>query len=271
MLNIRSAVHEFTDLENTTFQPADYSKLKFGCDATAKKFGKELAIDTFNKHKDLLLSKKIAVIPSAYNYVPNAASVMTKYFIEVLNHLVVSAGGQHVDYSLIHRKVSYINDYGFLTKERREELIANDKFHFDKGAHLGKLLIFTDDVRITGTHERKIAGMFTEDGITNDSMFLYYANYTGDVPEIEAKINFAAVKDVQDYIDLTKTPNHHVIVRPIKYILSRKEVEVDYLLKHLSIDTLIKVYNGALAEGYYEVPAYTYALSKLRVLVNNYL
>lgn len=271
MLSTRCAVHDFNSLENTSFSPYEYSMLKFGCNKTARKFGRELANSVFEKHKDLLITRKVAVVPSAYNYVPNAAAIMTKYFIELLNNLLVSNGGQHVDYSLIHRKVSYINDYGFLPKERREELIANDKFHFDKGAHLGKLLIFTDDVRITGTHERKIAGMFAQGNFINDHIFAYYANYTGETPEVEAQINFAGIRNVIEYNHLAWSGDHNVIVRPIKYTLSRKPEEVDYLIYNLPLDCLIKTYNGAIAEGYYEVPSYTESLQKLRNKVAKYL
>lgn len=264
MTETRSAVHEFADLETSKFSPAAYSRLKFGCDNTAKIFGRELAQDTFQKHSDVLLANSIVVIPSPYNHVHNAATVMTGHFIDRLNHLLVNANGSHVEYSVIHRKVSYINDYGFLSKEKRKGLINNDKFFLNKDFYAGKLLIFVDDVRITGTHEEKLQEILDDEGLENDRMFLYYADYSGDNPEVEAQINFAGIKSVDDYLALSKTPNHHVIVRPIKYILSRTEKEMKTLLDNLPLDTLIKVYNGALGEGYYKIPAYQLAFKALK-------
>lgn len=269
MKEIKSSVHEFYDLQSTKFLPSDYSKLKFGCDVTAKKFGRELADDVFLKHSDVLLSNSVVVIPSPYNHVKNAATVMTGHFIDRLNHLLVNANGSHVEYSIIHRKVSYINDYGFLSKDKRKGLINNDKFYLNRDFYEDKLLIFVDDVRITGTHEEKLQEILDEQGFTNDRMFLYYADYWGSFPEVEAQINFAGIKSPADYLALAQTPNHHVIVRPIKYILSRNEKDCAFLLEKLPLDTLAEIYHGALGEGYYKIPAYQVAFKALSDKVCN--
>ncbi len=256
MINIRSAVHQFEDLDTTKFIPAEYSKLKFGSNSIARKYGTELAKDVFTKHADVLLANRLVVIPSPYNHVRNAATIMTHHFVNEINHLLVSANGSHVEYSVIHRKVSYINDYGFLTKEKRKGLINNDSFYLNEEFYRDKLLIFVDDVRITGTHEEKLMDILGEKGFDNDRMFLYYADYSGDSPEIESKINFAGMNSVEDYIKLAEEPDHNIIVRPIKYLLSLPTEDLLDVIGCIPIEKVREIYYGALGEGYYKIPNY---------------
>lgn len=252
----RFAANEFSSLEGLKFSPEEYSRLKFGSDLVAKKFGFELASAFFQNYSDILLSNKFVVIPSPYNYVKNAATMMTEHFLNKLNELVVNANGSHLEYSIIHRKVSYINDYGFLSKEKRRGLINQDSFYLNREFVEGKILIFIDDVRITGTHEDKLIDVLRTSQVRNKAFFLYYGSYTGNNPEIEAALNFSAVKDVTQYVKLALEPNHHIIVRPIKYLLSLRETDLRWALSHLGKDFTEKLYYACLNEGYYRIPAY---------------
>lgn len=251
-------VHSFASMADLPFSPVDYSHLKFGSDCVAKTFGYELAETFFKEHSEILLSTRCVVIPSPYNYVENAASVMTKHFINRLNHLLANANGNNVEWSLIHRKVSYTNDYGFLSKEKRRALIDNDEFYLNEEFVEGKTLIFIDDVCITGTHEDKLVDILDKNNLKNRTFFLYYAKYAkGAVgADIESQINFAGIQTLEDFVALTKLDNHHMIVRPIKYLLSRPKDELVAHLHLFNSDFLEKVYYGALAEGYHKIPTY---------------
>lgn len=252
----RFAVHEFRSADTASFSPVEYSRLKFGCDKAAKKFGYELATTFFNAHSDSLLANDCVVISSPYNFIPNAATVMTQHFINKMNELLVTASGKGLEYTIIHRKVSYINDYGFLSKEKRRGLIDNDEFHLNRDFIKGKLLIFIDDVRITGTHENKLKEIMERDGVENQAFFIYYASYQGNVPSVEASLNFAAVSCIDDYLEMTKEEDHHVIIRPIKYILGQTKAVLKQIVPQFTNAFLDKVYYGCLAEGYYKIPNY---------------
>jgi predicted amidophosphoribosyltransferase len=252
----RFYVHSFFDLEDPSFSAVEYSKLKFGNDAAAKKLGHELAVGFFHTHIDKLLANQCVVIPSPYNVIKNAATVMTDHFCNKLNEMLVQANGTHVDCSIIHRKVSYTNDYGFLSKDKRKSLIDNDSFYLNRDFTEGKTLIFIDDVRITGTHEDKLVEILKRDGIDNDVFFLYYANYYGNSPDVEAKLNFAAVRDIYDYLELAKEPHHHTIIRPMKYILSQTPSTVKAILPVMETRAVQDLYWGCLGEGYYKIPSY---------------
>lgn len=252
----RFSAHQFSDWMSAKFNPRMYSMLKFGSDEAARVFGHELATEFFAAHSDALLANRVVVIASPYNHIKNAATVMSMHFIDKLNELLVFAQGEHVEYTVVHRKVSYTADYGFLSKAKRRGLIDNDSFYLNRDFIQGKLLLFIDDIRITGTHEDKLREILTRDGIENDAMFLYYAEYHGNSPEIEAELNFAHIKTLDDYIALSKEPNHHVIIRPIKYILGQTAAVLKQLLPTLDRAHLNAIYHGCLAEGYYKIPAY---------------
>lgn len=254
----QSFVHSFAGMDGLPFDPVDYSHLKFGSDRVAKKFGYELADTFFKDHSEILLSRPTVVFPSPYNHVENAASVMTRHMINRLNHNLVNANGNNVESSLIHRKVSYTNDYGFLPKEKRRALIDNDEFYINKDFIKGKTLVFVDDVCITGTHEDKLVEILNEHSLNNRTFFLYYAKYAkGAVgADIEAQINFAGIRHLRDFAELTKETGHNMIVRPIKYLLSRLPHELAECLEMFDAEFLTKVYFGAIGEGYHKIPNY---------------
>ena len=250
------AAHHFNSLEDTDFSPEEYSRLKFGCDASAKKFGYELADKLFQQHSADLITKRAVVIPSPYNHVKNAATILTGHFLNRLNHHIVCANGEHLDYSVIHRKVSYIKDYGYLPADQRKKLIDNDDFFFNPDFYRGKTLIFVDDVFITGTHENKLVELLEKHRINNPCIFAYYGKYHGGKADIEAEINFASIRSLQNFADLCSETKHHMIVRPIKYVLSASPDDVRSFIARLSVQQLQELYFGCLGEGYYKIPIY---------------
>jgi hypothetical protein len=252
----RFFAHRFVDLETAPFDIKEYSHLKFGCVHAAEKMGRELAIGFFNEHSAALIANRCLVIPSPYNYVANAATLMTKYFVAKLNELLVNAQGAHVDYSIIHRKVSYVNDYGFLQKEQRRALIDNDDFFFNDAFVKDKLLIFVDDVCITGTHEDKLIEILERHNLPNDAFFLYFAKYSGAKAEIEAEINFAGMCGLVDLVRIINIPQNQVIVRTIKYVLALSENDLETFLDNCSTAKIRELLAGAYGEGYYTIPKY---------------
>lgn len=248
------AVHEFYDIDHSPFSVSDYSKLKFGSDKVAKKFGYDLADSFAEKHLPMIIGRTLLIIPSPYNYIKNAATIMTEHFIDRLNHISVTNSGHQVESSIIHRRCSYFNDYGFLSKEDRTELLNGDDFYINEEFLKDKVLIFVDDVIITGTHEDKIKEILKRKNIQNDSVFLYYAQYLGSNPEIESELNFASIKSLDEYALLSHEEDHHTIIRPLKYILKQNKEALKKFLDNITRHHLERIYYGCLAEGYYKLP-----------------
>ena len=263
------AVHHFRNFEDVQFDPADYSRLKFGSDQVARKFGYELADVAFSQYGDVFMANKCVVIPSPYNYVKNAASVMSAHFVDRLNHHLVHANGEQVEWSVIHRKVTYTQDYGFLPADQRQRLIDNDQFHFNSGFIKGKTLLFIDDVFITGTHENKLKNIMDVAEMSNRCFFLYYGKaLPGIAPETEAALNFSAVKSPMDYIRLMREPGHHTIVRPIKYLLGLETEVLKSIIEQMEYGRLMELYHGCLGEGYFKMPNFHDNFQLISQLVN---
>jgi hypothetical protein len=273
---ITFAAHDFTveDFEEKRmpFDPAHYSYLKFGCDRTAKLFGWTLADRFFAAHRDLLLSNRCVLLPSAYNYVPNAAMVMTEHLIARLNHLVVEAGGHSVEFSLIRRKLTFTIDYGFLSKEERVALLTQDQMFMNESYLRGKTLIFVDDIRITGTNELCMKSLIEANPSLSDSqvVYLYFAQLIGEIkPSIEAALNLSSINTLPDYIKLSETPKHHVIARPIKFAMSRPGPEFRAFIALANPEKLLEIYYGCIGEGYYHADGFKENFAALRAFLHN--
>lgn len=251
------AAHTFTSLEDLPFERSLYSCMKFGCDESAKQMGYDLANQFFIAHIEAVMTGQLMIICSPYFYIPNAASVMTRHFMDRLNHISSQAGGNTASISVARRRISYVRDYGFLSEEMRRAQSAGDQIYFNKEFIDGKTLVFVDDVKITGTHEDKIVSSMRDSHLNNDVFFLYFAKYMGDRPTIEAELNFGAINNIDDYIALANQPNHRVIVRPIKYLLGQKEDVFKASLPKIPTNILLDIYGGALGEGYATVPDYS--------------
>ena len=58
-------VHEFSCLDTASFNPLDYSRLKFGSDLVARQFGTAMADAFYKQHRRMLITDRCVVIPSA--------------------------------------------------------------------------------------------------------------------------------------------------------------------------------------------------------------
>lgn len=259
-MQTRHFAHTFGSLADAKFSVADYSRLKFGSNQAAKRMARILAESFFEQHWGRLLHEQFVVIPSPYNYVKNAATVLSEHFVDHLNYLIMAAGGQYssaVEWDIVHRKVSYINDYGFLSKEDRKALIDGDTFSFNKEFWGNKNLIFIDDVNITGTHEDKIVEILKAEEVKNDTFFLYFAKYTGNEASTEASLNFSDINSVSAFVQMIKDePDAKCLVRPIKYLMSQNEVTFKVALSQLPLSYVEQLYFGCLAEGYNKITKY---------------
>jgi hypothetical protein len=168
-------VHDFKCLDSALFCPSDYSALKFGSDIIAEKFGQEMAFKFYSEHRDLLIADRCVIVPSAFNVVEIAATILARHFMNGLNDLLTREGHRMVEWTTMHRTMSYIADYSFLAKDERQKLLEADKLYINRDFIADKVLLFVDDVTITGTHEDKIVRFMADLGLINPMIFCYYA------------------------------------------------------------------------------------------------
>ncbi len=268
----RFSLYKFNDRKDIKFDIKDYSKLKYGSNSVGTKFGADLAKAFFAEHYDILASKQLVVTESAYQYMHNAASMITDSFIHTLNDLIVELNGNFIHRIKINRIVPYIQDYGKVSLQQRVNLLKQDKFTFDYEYCKDKFIIFIDDIFITGTHQAKIEEMMDTYKLDkSNAMCVYYAELLNpyEDPSIESYLNNAFINTLTDLTDLIKIENKYkVIVRTAKMLLSYDNTtEVKLFLSNTNKDILTKIYHGCLGEGYYKNPAYSKNFSLLREII----
>ena len=265
----RFSLHQFEDRATIKFDPNAYSRLKYGSGEAGKQFGEELALAFYEKYYDVIATKQLVVSESAYQYMRNAASMITDAFCNKLNSLICELNGNFIQRIKINRLVPYIQDYGKVSLKQRVKLLKKDTFTFDYDYAKDKFLIFIDDIFITGTHQKKIEEMVENYGIdTNECMCVYYAELLNpyEDPSIESYLNNYQIKTLTDlYRLITEDKDYRIIVRTAKMFLSYEDTkDVVALLETVDKDILTELYYNCLSEGYYKNPAYSKNFSKLR-------
>ena len=103
-----------------------------------------------------LINIEIIILPSPYLSIPTASNFLCYYFKKELNSFLFKNSKKASIESKIYRNQTYVTDYGNLDFEERVKLISNDTYYIDRNFIEGKLCIFVDDIKITGSHEHTV-------------------------------------------------------------------------------------------------------------------
>lgn len=272
MIPYTYSLHKIDNSSNFDFHPDDYSKFKFGDDLVARAFGEALA-DGFIKDTlvDNPITDQIVVISSPYCFIPTATFAMKNYFVYQLNHWLAENGMPVAQEAKVHRTITYKEDYGELSAEDRMKLIGNDSFHIDKDFLSGKILLFLDDIKITGSHERMILKMVKDYSLKNEIHMLYFAELVNrDIhPNIENHLNYHCVKSIFDLEGIIKSGNFCFNTRIVKYILNCDFNSFSIFLERQSNDFIRNLYNLALGNSYHTIESYSKNLNFIKNYLNN--
>lgn len=250
------SAYTFQCMDDVGFDPKEYSRLKFGSQIVADKFGKDLAIKFFNANRLVLETDDVVVIPSAYNIVEIAAYMLARSFMSHLNIILVKNNMRVVKWTTMHRTITYFSDYACMTSDERKAMLNGDTFYINKDFIKGKTLLFVDDCVITGTHEEKIEEFIKKESVDNKYMFVYYVKYVGNSPEIESALNTSGVNDADSYIALINEPGHKIIVRTCKFLLNGSRGTLLNVLGRCSDTFMTDLYIACTQEEYHSVPRY---------------
>ncbi|MDU1904721.1 MAG: phosphoribosyltransferase family protein [Dysgonomonas sp.] len=252
------------------FSPDDYSKFKHGALNIARKFGYALADRFIEKcFSKTYKGQQLVVVPSAYSYIPTASFYMKIFFVRRLNQYLYENGYPITQETKINRSVTYREDYGEMSAQDRYRLISGDKFHIDKAFVEGKQLLFLDDVKITGTHERIIIKMLNEFGIDNSSYMLYFAELVNpDIsPTFENFINNHFVRSIDNVDEIIKNDEFVFNTRVVKYILNREGEIFDRFIAKQTPKFCEDLYYLAIGNEYFQFESYIENLNKLSKIV----
>ena len=261
------ALHKISSTEEFGFDPDDYSRFKFGDDLVAKDFGEQLADGFISDYLEQnFVEQQMVVISSPYSFIPTATFAMKNYFMHQLNRWLVENGGLVVQEAKVHRTITYKEDYGELSAEDRLKLIGNDSFHIDKMFLKGKTLVFLDDIRITGGHERMIKKMIDEYELDNPVYMLYFAELINHNihPSVENYLNYFSVQTIFDLDDIINGGNFCINTRIVKYILNYEHESFCVFLQNKSEAFINELYDMALGNSYHNMDSYQLNLNYIK-------
>ena len=273
-MNTTYSLHHIDNATEFGFCPDSYSRFKFGDECVSNDFGVALA-DGFIRQRlaKQPITQQIVVISSPYSFIPTATFAMKTAFVHRLNRWLARHGYPVVQETKVHRTITYKEDYGELDAAQRLSLIGNDSFHIDKDFLTGKTLIFLDDIKITGSHERMIMKMVNEYGLHNDVYMLYFAELVNKSihPNIENYLNYHQVKTIFDLEPIIKSGSFCINTRIVKYILNYNFDCFSIFIQNQSTDFVNLLYDMALGNGYHTIDAYAKNLNFIteNLFINN--
>lgn len=261
------SLYKITNNQSFGFSPQDYSRFKFGDDAAAQKFGTALANDFIKQHlEQYKIPAQMVVISSPYSFIPTATFALKNHFVFFLNRWLADNGLPIVQEAKVHRTITYKEDYGELDAEQRMKLIGNDTFHIDKAFLKEKTLLFLDDIKITGSHEKMINKMITEYELSNEMYLLYFAELENKSipPNFENFLNYYSVKSIFDLSPIIGESNFQINTRIVKYILNSKHEEFVIFIESQASDFIQLLYNMALGNSYHTIEQYAKNLQYIK-------
>lgn len=248
--------HKITDKKRMSFSKKEYSWFKYGSKTVARQFGYELA-NSFLKSKlfiDIVLGhreKKIVVASSPYEFIPTATFAMKDYFIQMFNEKLVELDMQPVEEVKIHRKCSYVTDYGSMSEEERKSRITGDGFHIDKEFVKDKLVIFLDDIKITGAHESRIKTLITDYSLECEYMFMYFAESLLSDPQVEDFLNLYSIDSLIDINTIIRNQEFMFNTRVTKFILKAPTDEFLNFISYQSDSFKENLFRNAIGNSYH--------------------
>ena len=258
------ATYNISDENNFGFSAKEYSKFKFGSSKVGQLFGDELFEKLINlKESELSSYNKIYVFTSPYDFIPTATNTIFESFFDKLSKHLTSRC--IVEKRKIHRNTTYTNDYGALSKDQRMKLISNDSFKLKNDFEGNELLIFLDDIKITGSHEFVVKKTLKENRIKNDVFFIYHAildNKNID-PTFENYLNYSYVKGVNEILKIYNESDFVLNTRFTKYILQLSENDINYFLSCMKTEGLEAIILASKGNNYDKIPEYTRNLKKI--------
>ena len=264
------ATHYISEENNFGFSAKEYSKFKFGSSKIGQLYGDELFEKLINqKNREISSYKKIYVFTSPYDFIPTATNTMFEsFFNKLFKHLTSKCV---VEKRKIHRNTTYTNDYGSLSKDQRMKLISNDSFNLKNDFEGNELLIFLDDIKITGSHEFVVKKTLKKNRITNDVFFMYHAilNNKNIDPIFENYLNYSYVKGVNEILKIYNKSDFVLNTRFTKYILQLSDDDINYFLSCIDTDGIEAIIIASKGNKYNNIPEYYNNLKNIIKLQNN--
>jgi len=271
-MNLSYSLHKITNSSNCPFSETEYSMFKFGDSDMAQKFAGELFEGFIEQYKDLILSHdEIVILPSPYHSIPTASNYLSLYFKTKINAFLFQHNRKALSESKIYRNQTYTTDYGSLDYSERIKLIENDTYYIDRNYINGKLCLFLDDVKITGSHEHIVKKILKQYDVQGNFVFMYYAELINkDIhPNIENYYNYFFVKDIQSLSTVINAASFVFNTRTVKYILKLETEGLTALMQMIAPKKIVQLFDLAVSNNYHIIGDYKKNIDHINQHITN--
>ncbi|MES2772840.1 MAG: phosphoribosyltransferase family protein [Bacteroidota bacterium] len=265
------SLHKIYANNEIPFSEGSYSRFKFGDGLAAGNFGHALGTAFVQQyHYQLLCHSKIVVLASPFSGIPTASFYMKNAFVRQLNRYLAFSQKAVVEEAKIYRNTTYRIDYGNLSAEERIQLIGNDSFYTDQHFLKDKFLIFIDDIRITGSHQKVIELMMQQQGMNNPHCFVYFAELANAAihPNIENYLNYFEVKSLGDLRSFIFSNHFYFNTRVVKFLLSAEPTALSELMEQGPVSFAEDLADWAISNSYHTIPEYEHNFNLLLTIIN---
>jgi hypoxanthine phosphoribosyltransferase len=258
------------------FIPKEYSRFKYGCNKTTAMYGELLAKQFIDYYGDIFKTEEdvsnIVIASSAYKYIPTASSYIMQFFLRHVNRWLAEKNLPGINTLKVYRAKLFQGDYGKMNEADRVKIFNDSQLYVDMNYVKGKRVIVIDDIRITGSHERKLASLM--DGFAAEFYFLYIAILKEETakaaPQIEDEINHCYVNSIEDVFHFIAKDRFFINARICKFILEEKDsLHLEKLLERLPQDRLEDIYDACIGDGYCHMDKYRKNFELIEYTVNN--
>lgn len=258
----RYALHYIDDPTNLSFDRYAYSRYKYGDTNQARIFGEELSQGFLKKHGDFLLSSSqpFLALSSPRASIPPAAYFIFQTFLEQINRFCQIHHRPLIAEHTIQRLGTIAEDYSTLSEHERFDHLIHERYSIDSQPVKKKILLFLDDIRITGMHERNIIRLLDNSGISNRRIFIYYAQLINEhIPSsFEYQLNRCAIENLSQLLMIINNPlaTFQINTRILKEILRSNTSELNEFLQTIPVELLSQIYHACLACEYQTMDAF---------------
>ncbi|RDW91755.1 hypothetical protein BP5796_01149 [Coleophoma crateriformis] len=217
--------------------------------------------------------QQIIVCSSPYVFIPTAAHYLAKYFLSHLNRWLAARNLPTAQETRVHRTLTYQIDYSKLDTKDRLQLLKQDHLHINRNFLEDKMVLFIDDMRITGAHEKMLERMIEENNVTSQTYFIYFAGLTNSSisPCVENNLNFTAVQSIFDLEKIIKRAQFSINDRFVKYVLGYHHIDFHLFLQAQQPTFVTLLLDMALGNGYHHVDLYSRNLETIYRHLSNEL
>lgn len=245
---------EVHDENGADFDPAAYSRMKYGSRKDTKQFAEEITQTISQDMPSILESETPPLLLVAYKAVQPACGYLSRYSLDIINRERVERGLEPGEVVKIHKGQVTATDYARASAEEREAELTSIDFSL-RGASLENTnAIILDDIRISGGAERRILSVIEALDTPPAHLMLGYValfnpNQALQAPHVEGEINSTEIKSTQDVIQLMSEGDFDLNIRTLKMILGASRDELSAMIETAKPEYIEEILRGAIDTG----------------------